>query len=109
MAAIEKTERHCHNFVAHLSARHIQGSKVAMSAETLIRQIAISANCVSGEFGDERKFASFSPEFLVLTMSLAVRTHSPVMTICRPSRRGFSKQEAFAGANSAGIRDELQS
>jgi tripartite-type tricarboxylate transporter receptor subunit TctC len=31
------------------------------------------------------------------------------MTTCRRSRRGFLKKGAFAGANSAGIRDELQS
>jgi hypothetical protein len=57
-------------------------------------------------FCDERKFASFSPEFLVLTMSLALRTHSSVTTTCHRLRRGFLKKEAFAGANSAGIRDE---
>jgi hypothetical protein len=42
-------------------------------------------------------------------MSLALRTHSSVTTTCRRLRRGFLKKEAFAGANSAGIRDELQS
>ena len=101
MAATNKTR--------HGSPQFCRASIRATHSSRLRRRRNFSANCISCEFGEERKFASFSPEFLVLTMSLAVRTHSPVMTICRPSRRGFSKQEAFAGANSAGIRDELQS
>jgi hypothetical protein len=31
------------------------------------------------------------------------------MTACRRLRRAFLKKQAFAGANAAGIRDELQS
>jgi hypothetical protein len=61
-----------------------------------------------GEFGDEKKFASFSPEFLVLTRtSPAVSTHRSDMTTGRLLRRRFLKKEAFVGANSAGSRDEL--
>jgi hypothetical protein len=73
-------------------------------------RVTHSANCFFGEFGDEKKFASFSPEFLVLTRtSLALRTH-PVGHDDMPSvAPGPLKKEAFAGANSAGIRDELQS
>jgi hypothetical protein len=65
-----------------------------------------SANCVLGEFGGDKKFASFSPEFLVLTrISLALRTQ-PSVTRPRRIALGFSKKQASAGANSAGIRDE---
>jgi hypothetical protein len=74
------------------------------------RQVHFSANRFFGEFGDEEKFASFSPEFLALTiMALALRAHPSVTTTCRRLRRGFLKKQAFAGANAAGIRDELQS
>ena len=62
------------------------------------------------EFDDDKKSASFSPEFLVLTgTALALRTHPSVTTTCPSSRRNFLKKQAFAGANAAGIRDELQS
>ena len=41
--------------------------------------------------------------------ALALRTHPSVTTTCPSSRRDFLKKQAFAGANAAGIRDELQS
>ena len=99
MVAMNKTHRGSPQFC-----------RASVRVTDFFRQIHFSANCFFGEFGDEKKFASFSPEFLVLTRtSLALRTH-PVGHDDMPSvAPGPLKKEAFAGANSAGIRDELQS
>lgn len=65
MAAMNKTHRGSPQFC-----------RASVRVTHLCRQIHFSANCFFGEFGDEKKFASFSPEFLVLTRtSPALRTH----------------------------------
>jgi hypothetical protein len=74
------------------------------------RKVHFSANRFFGEFDDDKKFASFSPEFLALTRMAAGAPDASVghddMSSVAP---GFLKNQAFAGANAAGIRDELQS
>jgi len=50
----------------------------------LCQRMHFSANCFFSEFGNQKKLASFSLEFLVFTMlSLALRAHSSVVTTCR--------------------------
>jgi hypothetical protein len=59
MAAINKTRRGSPQFCrASVRVTHFR---------RLCRRVHFSVNCFFSEFDDERKFASFSPEFLVLT------------------------------------------
>ena len=103
MAAIMKTGRELPQFA------RASGCVTHLYLYRLCRRLHFSANCFFGEFGDEKKLASFSPEFLVLTkMSLVLRMHPLVTLRCRRLRQSFLKKEKFAGGNSPGIRDDLQ-
>jgi hypothetical protein len=87
-----------HNFVVHRSTRHIYGG---CAGACVFQQIAFSANLATEKF------------CLILTRvsrsdygaAGAFVGHDDVPSV----RRCFLKKEAFAGVNSPGNRDELQS
>jgi hypothetical protein len=65
--------------VAHLSARH------NFVGDFIFQQIVFSADLAM------KKFASFSPEFLVLTTTPVLRTHPSATTTCARLRRVLKK------------------
>jgi len=67
---------------------------------------AVPAHTFSANLATGKKLASFSPEFLgVAGAAGAFVGRDDMPSVCR----GLSKNEAFAGANSTGNRDELRS
>jgi hypothetical protein len=106
MAAINKTPRRSPQFCRpSVRVTHLRLPKHFCVGRYTFQQIDFF-----GEVDDDKKSASFSPEFLVLTRIAAGAPDTSVdhddMSSVAP---GFLKNQAFAGANAAGIRDELQS
>jgi hypothetical protein len=67
------------------------------------------ASCVSTNFRRAKKFASFSPEFLVLTTKAGVADASVGHDDLRSVALSFLKKKHLFAVNSAGNRGELQS